>query len=241
MKRYQTPPRIDIGGFGGMSPRNKMVKLLEIAVLAPSTHNTQPWRFKFGEDCIEVYLDNSRQLPAADFKKRDMYISLGALLKNLETAAEALGVLGGLTISNQKTEHAATIHLKNLEKPFKLSGKGQKTVDNIASRSNYRGPFGPLTISKSTLDIIRKKDTCQTVLITDKEKIEELARLTAEGLRLAYRNPAFRKEIASWIKPNSSRQKKRNTGLFAADAAADIAYHPQDDEGQRYWRKAGRP
>ncbi|HET7528680.1 MAG TPA: nitroreductase family protein, partial [Candidatus Saccharimonadales bacterium] len=208
MKNYQSPPRINIGGFGGMSPRKKMAKLLEIAVLAPSTHNTQPWKFSLGQNSIEVHMDNTRQLPAADAKKRDMYISLGALLKNLETAADELGVLDRLSISDQKTEHTATIHLKNLGSSDKPAAKAQEAVDNIASRSNYRGPFGPLELSKGTLDIIKKKDTCQTVLITDREKIEELARLTAEGLRRAYHNPAFRKEIASWIKPNSSRQKK---------------------------------
>lgn len=208
MKKFQVPPKIDVSGFGELTPRQKLLKLAEIAMLAPSTHNTQPWKIRLSGDSIDVYLDNSRQLPAADAKKRDMYISLGALLKNFEIAADALGILGGLTLTDQKNDHAATVRLKNLEVLGKAPKKAQAVIDNIASRSNYRGPFGPLPLSGDTMDIIKEKNGCRTVYVTDKKKIEELAGLTARGLRQAYRNPAFRKEIASWIKPNSSRQKK---------------------------------
>ncbi|WP_133791642.1 nitroreductase family protein [Kribbella sp. VKM Ac-2571] len=40
--------------------------LLGAAVAAPSTHNTQPWRFEVQGDTVDVFLDRSRALPAED-------------------------------------------------------------------------------------------------------------------------------------------------------------------------------
>ena len=40
--------------------------LLQYAVLAPSTKNTQPWRFSIGENTIGVFADLTRCQPVAD-------------------------------------------------------------------------------------------------------------------------------------------------------------------------------
>lgn len=49
------------------SLREKLEQFLKYAILAPSSHNTQPWLFKIvGEDTIEVYADDSRWLKIAD-------------------------------------------------------------------------------------------------------------------------------------------------------------------------------
>lgn len=40
--------------------------LLQYAILAPSTFNTQPWQFALTESGIAVFADYSRRMPAAD-------------------------------------------------------------------------------------------------------------------------------------------------------------------------------
>ena len=41
--------------------------LLNYAILAPSSHNTQPWLFKIvGDNTIELYADRTRGLPLVD-------------------------------------------------------------------------------------------------------------------------------------------------------------------------------
>ena len=62
--------------------------LLHYAVLAPSTHNTQPWRFAVLEsEGIALYADYSRRMPVIDPGNRELVISLGAALFNLRVAA----------------------------------------------------------------------------------------------------------------------------------------------------------
>jgi len=49
--------------------------LLDAAILAPSSHNTQPWRFAVRERTIDLYADRTRALPVNDPDDRELTIS----------------------------------------------------------------------------------------------------------------------------------------------------------------------
>ena len=71
--------------------QEKLAFLLNYAILAPSSHNSQPWKFNVSDDEILLYAARSRWLSVADADKREIYISLGAALENLIIAAEHFG------------------------------------------------------------------------------------------------------------------------------------------------------
>ena len=56
------------------------------AILAPSSHNTQPWRFVSGDRELLVCADRTRSLPNIDPFDRELIISCGAALFNLRVA-----------------------------------------------------------------------------------------------------------------------------------------------------------
>jgi hypothetical protein len=66
--------------------------MLRAAVVAPSMHNTQPWRFRFVERTVQVYRERERELPAEDPARRMLFVSLGAAIFNLRVAAAARGM-----------------------------------------------------------------------------------------------------------------------------------------------------
>ncbi len=77
-------------------PRNgtvsdKLAFCLHYAVMAPSIHNTQPWRFRIADNAIELLADRSNALPATDPDGRELIISCGAALMNLLTALHHFG------------------------------------------------------------------------------------------------------------------------------------------------------
>ncbi len=73
-------------------PRPLTQRLIELACRAPSTHNTQPWRWHIRSDLsVELWADRSRQLPVADGEGRNLAISCGAALHHLITAGHAVG------------------------------------------------------------------------------------------------------------------------------------------------------
>lgn len=65
---------------------------VELALQAPSVHNTQPWRFRLGTGEVELYADLARHLPGTDPDHRDLLISCGAVLHHLVVAAAGLGI-----------------------------------------------------------------------------------------------------------------------------------------------------
>src|SRR5690242_4716936 len=80
---------LEIGGHPAI--RDRLRAALGYAVLAPSSHNTQPWRFALREDSVEVYADRSRALRVVDPDGRELAISCGAALFHLRLAMRALG------------------------------------------------------------------------------------------------------------------------------------------------------
>jgi hypothetical protein len=61
---------------------------VEQAVLAPSSHNTQPWQFRLDGDTVELYADRDRVMHVIDPQDRELVISCGAALLNIELAIQ---------------------------------------------------------------------------------------------------------------------------------------------------------
>jgi len=70
---------------------HKMQFLLRYAILAPSTRNTQPWRFKIDGERMRLYGDELLWQRVADPHARELHISLGCAVENLLVAAEHFG------------------------------------------------------------------------------------------------------------------------------------------------------
>jgi nitroreductase len=61
------------------------------AILAPSVHNTQPWRFVLRDTALEVRADRDRQLAVLDPTGRQLFLSLGCALMNARVSLAAAG------------------------------------------------------------------------------------------------------------------------------------------------------
>ena len=72
-------------------PRTVVRRMVELACLAPSVHNTQPWTWRISGPVVWLYADHDRKLEVEDPLGRNMLISSGAALHHFQTAARALG------------------------------------------------------------------------------------------------------------------------------------------------------
>jgi len=188
--------------------------LLRYAVLSPSTHNSQPWLFKVDNNKCFIYPDPDKKLPEADPQSRDLYISLGCCLENLAIAARYFGLLDKIEYIPQgfkinEIAPAAAVWFKN--------GKGHQDsawlalLEAITQRVNARGLFRKKPIPENLFSQIKKlppPEGLQLALVSDKNKIKKLARLTAEGITLAYNQKKFRQEAANWINHSFSCKKE---------------------------------
>jgi len=67
-------------------------RLVELACLAPSVHNTQPWSWRVADDRLELWADRSRALPVEDPTGRNLLISCGTALHHFRVAARAMAL-----------------------------------------------------------------------------------------------------------------------------------------------------
>ncbi|MEO8877814.1 MAG: Rv1355c family protein, partial [Polyangiaceae bacterium] len=76
----------------GSVSREKIERLVQLAALAPSGGNCQPWRFRIEGDRIVCIHDVERSRTLLDFEHRATYAAFGALSENLRLGAATLGI-----------------------------------------------------------------------------------------------------------------------------------------------------
>lgn len=179
---------------------------LRYAILAPSTHNSQPWLFKITRNRCTVMIDKSVKLPEGDPSGSYLYISLGCCLENLIVAAKYFGVFKSVKYLKNSKEKVAEIL-------FTTNGRTRKDdrlIKAINSRLNARGLFKKKRVSNQIINhisSIRTKEGVRVFIIDEKKKINQIAELTAKGIKRVYSRKRFRNELSSMINNNLSPKR----------------------------------
>lgn len=184
----------------------KLIFLVNYAVLAPSILNTQPWRFGIVEDQVKIFADWSRALPVTDPEGRELTISCGAALLNLRVAMRAFGYGSDVKIyqSAEKDEPLAEIKLVGTVDP---SADDLGLRNAIVMRRTNRQKMESRALPQ---DFLRKlssiSDAASAALVVmseigAKRRIVELVG-TAEKSLLS--NSNYRDELAHWIQQRVS-------------------------------------
>jgi len=74
-----------------VSTAQDLVRAVELALRAPSVHNTQPWRWRIRGLQAELFADRQRHLTATDPDQRDLVLSCGAALHHALVALAGAG------------------------------------------------------------------------------------------------------------------------------------------------------
>jgi hypothetical protein len=181
-----------------------MVTLLRSAVLAPSTYNTQPWKFRVTADGVDVYADYTRRMPVADPGGREMMMSIGAAVMNLRVAAAYAGYMCEViyNYSGASEEPLASVRLTPCREcpPETLDLAG--LYGFIAQRHTNRHPFLLSRIPAAVLDQLcgLARGTDVTVIAsTDGDCNGRIAEVVARGDRMLLENADYRRNVSAWL------------------------------------------
>ncbi len=179
--------------------------LCRYAILAPSVHNVQPWRFEIDNSTLRVFLAKERTLEAGDPTGREGWLSIGAAIENLLVAAKYFGLSAAEIRRNaHSVEYAFTpgqadLHLEPL-------------MQAMVNRASNREPYSSTPVARETLDEIagNQDEGVQVVASSDRKLIELIANLTGRAIAIALGNPSFRDELSSLVR---SSWTKKSTGM----------------------------
>ncbi|MBI5472410.1 MAG: nitroreductase family protein [Ignavibacteriae bacterium] len=199
--------------------------LLRYAILAPSSYNTQPWKFRLFDNGIAVYADYTRRLPVADPNSRELLMGVGAAIMNLRIAAAHFGFDCRVDY-NYSGDSELPIAFASVERS--LSHKTpddsvEKLFSAIAKRHTNRNPFLMARVPEaviSRLSNLGGDADASLFFSTDATKNTTVAHLVAAAERVQQGDTQFRKELAEWIRPNKTHKSDGMTG--AAFGVSDV-------------------
>lgn len=231
-----------IPGSLGLSPV-EVVAVLEAAAMAPSVHNSQPWRFRVLPDRIELHADLARRLPATDPGDKELWLACGAALANMRIALEALGIRPLVTLvpSDAGAQTVAVVRYGGHAAPTTQLTDLRRAIPH---RHTNRRPFLDLPVSQvdvSHLVRAAQAERSWLHLVTNGVQRAQLSSLITRAHRSQLANPRFRAEFAEW----TGRPGSRRDGVPATSAGP--AVEPQDkwvlrdySSGQARSRVAGK-
>lgn len=192
--------------------------VVEFAALAPSVHNTQPWRFVARGSTIEMCADDDRRLTYLDPNGRQQAISCGAAVEYARLAIRALGwscvvrlLPGGPTVSGP----LATL---TVGRPEPITAEEQRLVDAVPRRRTDRGPYDDIPIGQAVLRraryLVASRGGWLRALDRPGERtIAAYLLVVAEGIES--NDPAYTDEITAW------RRTARSTDGVPVGATPD--------------------
>ncbi len=205
-------------------PPETVAELLRVATLAPSMHNTQPWRFRVlrASQAIELYADPSRMLGYGDPHGRAVHIACGAALFNLRVAVEVTGrePVVRLLPDPGRPELLAVLRLAGPHRPGEAD---TELYAAIAARRTNRGPFSNRPVPPGVLaELVQAASTeGATLHLPDHAETVRLLYLISDAERDLVADPGYRAELAQWVGGTRDR-----------DGIPSSALGPRDPVGQ---------
>lgn len=183
------------------TPAEQLRALVRYAIRAPSSHNSQPWRFRLLDETLELRIDPTRRLPVVDPADRELLISCGAALEHLRIAAHRFGLADAVTITPDPRDPdlVARIRLAGRRDP---SPNDEAMFDAIPVRHTFRGPLEPRPIAASLIEqlMLEARRAGAQLSTLDESARTPLADLVMAGDRIQMADPHFRAELSGWLR-----------------------------------------
>ncbi|MBD2189499.1 Tat pathway signal protein [Pseudanabaena sp. FACHB-723] len=192
-------------------------ELVRYATLAASSHNTQCWKFAIADETIAILPDWTRKCPAVDPDDHHLFVSLGCAAENLVQAAQAFGKYG-------------VVNFDTVNDWVQVNLEPAKVIDSdlfnaIPQRQCSRIEYDGRTLSNTDLASLEEAgqgNGVRILMLTDKERIENVLEYVVQGNTAQMNDRAFIEELKSWIRFSYDEVLIKRDGLFAGSSGNPI-------------------
>jgi hypothetical protein len=186
-------------------------ELVRYATLAPSSHNTQCWKFRIEDRAISIMPDLSRRCPAVDPDDHHLFVSLGCATENLIQAALANGLHGEADL-----DAAAGGAIRVALAPTK--GVVSPLFQAIPERQSTRAAYDGKPLTAEELGMLERAGTgngVHLIVITKQAVMENVLEYVVQGNTAQMNDRAFVDELKAWIRFSGDEAVRTGDGLYA--------------------------
>jgi len=223
-----------------MIPQDQYTQLIRHATKAPSSHNTQPWKFHLHGDEVHLYPDHTRSLPVVDTDHHALFISLGCALENLVIAAQQHGYGSEIKLESapdsirpsdaQEFPDQSEPGIPNLENPVpqvmirtrlrrEPGLQPSPLFMYIHTRQVTKTPYADASLDPASMDALRNiapEEGTRIHILEKGEHSDRLLPFILEGSRLQFTNPDFKNELIRWIRFSKKEAMRTGDGIWHA-------------------------
>jgi hypothetical protein len=229
---------------------------LHAAILASNAHNAQPWLFAPSENTITLYADRSRNLGHADPFRREMYLSLGCALANLQIAAARFDWEATIRLAQGRLEpsraidpiEAATVALRPQQG---ADASLAALFDAIPLRHTHRGAYmRERKVAPAALATLfgRYGEHVRIVAVTEKPAREDISSIIMEATDRFIADRQMSEDSGRWFRTGRREIQQHRDGISTDTAglsplmAAMAKLLPDQSvaSADQYWRTATR-
>ncbi len=189
------------------SDAEKLAWAVRYAVQAPSSHNSQPWRFGVRGDSLELEADRTRALPVVDPDDRELTASCGAALFFLRAALRHMGETALVDPFPEPADPDLLARVR-LGEPAESTDAERRLFWAMRTRRTNRRRYRDRPVPEELLSELRQaaaEEGGRLVVIEDGDDRKQLAELVATGDRRQVGDKSFRRELAAWIHSNRAQ------------------------------------
>lgn len=186
--------------------------MIYYATLAGSSHNTQPWKVEVEKNGrLLILADTTRSLPIVDPEHRELYISLGAFIENLNLSAGALGYATDIRLRQPSApDYCVAEVILSRSHPSGFS------LDWIAARRTLRIPFHVNDIRDCDVKKIVANDNQTYVFKASSAEGRFIAKQTLSAYKQQAANKNAQAEFANWVRFSDKDVLTKQDGITAA-------------------------
>jgi hypothetical protein len=197
-----------------LSKRPELRAFIRLATLAPNGHNTQPWRFRIREDRVDILPNFTRRTPVVDPDDHHLFVGLGCAAENLSIAANANGHDGCVAFDAAGSGMVGFIFGDG-------PGADLALTDAITRRQSTRAEFDGRQVGSDDLRALvaaAEMPGVDLILVTSRSGIDSVRDLVVTGNTTQMADPAFIRELKSWLRFSPRQAMITGDGLFSASS-----------------------
>ncbi|MBV9293040.1 MAG: hypothetical protein JO222_11375 [Frankiales bacterium] len=173
----------------------------EVAALAPSVHNSQPWQFVVGDGRLDIYGDPTRRLRSLDPDLRLLHISCGAAA---ELARLAIRSAGRAADIDWRPDPGTPMLLARIRvgEPQPASDLDRELVAAIPRRYTDRGPYDGNPVAPDLVAEMTHAVSSYGLalrLVQDSGERATLAMLLSDAENAEATDTHYAEEIGYWV------------------------------------------